>query len=683
MYFFFDIDEKYRKISYKPFLWKLGTTSFRTGEFNKMTEWQLRLLKEFWEKPEYSSYGWEKKYMFPGQNDIYWIKCRYYDWLVENAFMEGGEEENRKFKTAREKTSGLYDMGLINENHRLTDVGLDLLNLSRNREFLEKTSLGISKDSLIYLKQLLKLSDKNTGSTVRPFIVVLYLLSELEYLSYDEFRYLVPLCIDKASTAYILRLIKELRRGKGTIDDILKEVLLSKTNYKVGLRRFVKHAFSGNLLLSVSMNRKSPEKYDRPYIPLYEAMHAVYMQGDTSKIMVLLNTLKNFQSSIAVKWKQMMFDTSNTAKIRKNPIGHLLQLPDEVTESEESFKKFFYLTMHLNKAKATLEDYLDLNRRYLGLTNCFLFDEGLVRLDIVPKQFFGAAITELYKQAYQDSDLLFVNSSLEDICPALRFNEQTVIDGLNRELGTWVTTIEEAYDEVDRIRYCRLNRLIDEKFSDETLLHLLDCFECRSDEAISQAVTDNADIPTIFEYVLGIIWYKISERRGKVLDYLKLSLDANLLPVTHAAGGEADIVYEYSQTEDYPAHNVLLEATLADGTSQRRMEMEPVSRHVGNHILRTGNRHSYGLFVTTFLHANLISDFKSRKNTAWSDSQDFEYYIPGMKIIPIDTNDLRKMITGHIQYKELYRKFENAYQQIEAYPNPKKWYDDLIKMCQG
>lgn len=58
-------------------------------------------------------------------------------------------------------------------------------------------------------------------------------------------------------------------------------------------------------------------------------------------------------------------------------------------------------------------------------------------------------------------------------------------------------------------------------------------------------VTDNADIPTIFEYVLGILWYKTSERHGKILDYMKLSLDADLLPKTHAAGGEADIVYEY------------------------------------------------------------------------------------------------------------------------------------------
>lgn len=117
--------------------------------------------------------------------------------------------------------------------------------------------------------------------------------------------------------------------------------------------------------------------------------------------------------------------------------------------------------MHLYKAKATLEDYLDLNRRYLGLTNCFLFEDSEVKLDIVPKQFFKGAMSELYKQAYQDCDLLFVNCPMELICPSLEFNERKVIDGLNQELGTHLGTIDDAFNEVDRIRYDRFNKIID------------------------------------------------------------------------------------------------------------------------------------------------------------------------------------------------------------------------------
>lgn len=667
----------YERIPYSSFLWKLGTTSFRTKEFNKRTEWQLRLLDEFWKKPEYAEYGWENKYMFPGQNGIYWIKCRYYDWLVENKFMEGGEPEDRKFKTAREKTSGLYDMGLLNENHRLTDVGKRLLELSKEENLLEKTQLGISQDSQLYLEQLLKLSAHDAGSTVRPLIVVLHLLNKYDYLSKEEFTYFMPLCVDDFSTNYIMQCIEEYRNGKCSVQKTIEDFLLSRENYQEGLVRFCSNEFSRELLLSVGMNRKSP-KYDNSYVPLYEEMHAVYIEGDLSRIYPLFESLKPFQSSISIKWKQMMFDTSNTAAVKKDPEGHLIALPDSVISSETSFKRFFYLTMHVNKAMATLEDYKDLNRRYLGLTNCFLFEDNQIKLDVVPKQFFKTAIDELYKQAYEKCDLLETCCPMSDICHALVFNEQTIIDGLNKELGTTLSTIDEAYSEVDKIRYDRFNKLVEQKFSDDQLKTLLDDFDKREDEEINGMVTDNADIPTIFEYVLGIIWWKASGKKGKILDYLKLSLDANLLPVTHAAGGEADIVYEYKACEDYPEHSVLLEATLADGTNQRRMEMEPVSRHLGNHLLRTRNSYSYSVFATTYLHINVIGDFRMRKRNMYCDPQNPDDYIDGMKIIPLCTNDLRTIIDEQIPYTKLYNYFSDAYNSEELHPM--KWYDNCVRL---
>lgn len=176
---------KFERIPYSSFLWKFGTTSFRTKEFNKMTEWQLRLLDEFWQKEENKNLGWEKA--VPGQKDIYEIKNRYYDWLVENKFTKGNDKI--KYKAAREKTSGLLDMGLINREHRLTEIGRKLIQLANNHEFIQKNELNISKDSQLYLEQLLKLSDDNTGSMVRPFIIVVFLLTELDYLSNDEFKY--------------------------------------------------------------------------------------------------------------------------------------------------------------------------------------------------------------------------------------------------------------------------------------------------------------------------------------------------------------------------------------------------------------------------------------------------------------------------------------------------------------
>lgn len=75
------------------------------------------------------------------------------------------------------------------------------------------------------------------------------------------------------------------------------------------------------------------------------------------------------------------------------------------------------------------------------------------------------------------------------------------------------------------------------------------------------------------------------ERQGNALDFMKLSLEANLLPKTHIAGDYADyFIYEYKPCTSYPPkHSLLLEITLADGNNQRRMEMEPVSRNLGDY----------------------------------------------------------------------------------------------------
>lgn len=667
----------YEKIPYASFMWKFGTTSFRTTEFNYMTEKQLGLLKKFWEIPENANQGWEKKYMTPGQKDIYEIKNRYYDYLVANEFMIGNETKV-KYKTAREKTSGLYDMGLINENHRLTEVGEYLLALSESQAYNEKTKLGISNDSILYLGQLLKLSLRISGNIVRPFIIVLYLLSKLEKLTYDEFRYLLPLCIDADSTELVINKISELRSGSSmTIDNVIQDIILSKKNYQEGLKQFLSHDFSEELLLSVSMNRKSA-MYDKPYVTLYNEMHAVYIGKDYARIFPMFMSLKKIQSSVSIKWKQLLFDSSITAAVKKDPEGNLLPLPEKVIESEEAFKRFFFITMHLNKAKATLEDYLDLNRRYLGLTNCFLFDDEEVKLDIVPKQFFAKAIDSLYEQAYQHSDLLETNCPLSSISSELLYDEKSIIIGINKDLGTNITTIDEALDEVERIRYERFNKMVDKKFSDEILLTLLKDFDERNDDEINSVVTDNADIPTIFEYILGVIWYKASGRQGRVLDFLKLSLDANLLPVTHAAGGEADIVWDYKATEVYPEHSLLLEATLADKNNQRRMEMEPVSRHLGNHLLRTRNFNSYCVFATSYLNVNVIGDFRMRKNTIYCDVNNANSYIDGMKIIPLSTQDLRAIITKNITYKQLYPHFTKAHKSEERHPQ--NWYNNFVNL---
>ncbi len=648
------------KIPYKQYCWSLGTTSFRTKNFNKTIEEQLMLLDDFWKLPENRNENW-------ASNDK--LQSNYYDFMHKSEFITGSA--GNKPKDAREKTSGLVDIGLIDEGRRLTEAGLALLSISKKADFESDNFLQIDKDSFVYLKQLLKTSNNINGDTVRPFIVLLYLLSNFDELTLDEYAYLLPLCTNADYTKEIIEAIKDYRAGKTTIDEIIIFRLMKMDNYQSALKKFLEDEVTEDLLCEVGLNRKS-RSYDKTYFGLYKNLYDVYVNNKLTKLIDVYNATQKVR--IGIWWRNYLFNTTSAKAISKYPERCKNKTVFEKIKTEEDFKTEFFKIMHLFKAKSTLSDYLDLNRRYIKVTDIILFEDNVVKLDNIPKYFFKPVIDELYKEAYNSSDFLFKDVELTDICKALVFNEKSIVSGVNKEFAINLKTLNEVQNVVDKKRYDRLNVLIDNKFNDNNLLNLLDYFKERKDKEIYQMVTDSADIPTIFEYVLGIIWYKISDRKGKILDYMKLSLDADLLPKTHAAGGEADIVYEYEKTQYYPKHSLLLEATLADNTNQRRMEMEPVSRHLGQHLLNKGNLKSYCVFATTFLHINVVSDFRMRKDNYYYDSKDESKFIKGMKIIPLETNDLKNIILKKKKYKDLYSVFDNMHNQQLA---PYEWRQKL------
>ena len=648
-------------IPYKSFCWSLGTTSFRTKNFNKTIEEQLSLLNEFWILRENQNINWS------GNNEL---QARYYDFMRQKGFVEGNAKN--KPKDAREKTSGLVDIGLIDENRKLSDAGKALLHISSENDFSSDNQFQIAKDSFIYLKQLLKTSCTVEGQTVRPFLVLLYLLSKVDYLTLDEYTYLLPLCVGEKETIEIKHGISMLRMNRTTIDEIITDRLMQMGNYAVALQYFIENDVTEELICEIGLNRKS-RQYDKPYFKLYEALYRVFVEGDINSLPSVYSATKDIK--IGKWWRNYLFDTTSESAICKFPSDHLKDTLFNGVNGEVEFKKAFFKTMHLFKAKATLFDYLDLNRRYIKTTDIVLFEDDIVKLDIVPQYFFKSVMDQLYSDIFVKSELLYENCSIESISACLVVSDDTIIDGINEELGLSVNTIEAAREALEDNRYQRLQHLIDTKFTDENLLLLLDFFEDRNDTEIRNMVTDNADVPTIFEYVLGILWYKASERQGKILDYMKLSLDADLLPKTHAAGGEADIVYEYCATEAYPEHTLLLEATLADSTNQRRMEMEPVSRHLGRHLIRTGNLDSYCVFATNYLDINVIADFRGRKSMPFYDTQDYSKSVNGMKIIPLQTSELKKIVSNGKTYKELYPLFEAAFNSTLP---PHEWYNKNI-----
>lgn len=649
--------------SYKSFCWSLGTTSFRMVEFNRKIEKQLELLDEFWHLPQNQSERW-------AENEI--IQISYYNFLKEKDFIDGNAP--RKAKDAREKTSGLVDLGLIDDERRITAAGQELLAIVRSGNYSGANNLQIHSDSYLYLKQLLKVSYSDGGEFIRPFVVLAIALNKYGSLSNDELMYLLPLATNRTKLDYIIDQLQNIREGTSTIDDSILGVILPMSNYEEAMNIFLSaDVVTENLIMNIGMNRKS-RAYDKPYWNLYHALQQFNQEQNDENAVALFEAARNISGKASTLWKQYLFNTAITAKIRKNGIASLNNNNRIFNcATEEEFRSEFFRLLHLFKAKSLLSDYFDLNRRYFKTTDTVLFRDGTIKFDIIPNCYFAIVSDELKTLAFTYSDDLPENVDMSSII-GKDVSQELIFNKIEEIYGVRVRNLYDAQSFVENERYERFNQMIDEKFTDETLVNLMTMFENRQDSDIQSIVTNNADIPTIFEYVLAIVWYKISDRHGKVLDYMNLSLDADLLPITHAAGGHEDITYKYEATDNYPAHTLLIEATLANSTNQRRMEMEPVSRHLGDYMLQHPTEEAYCVFATTYLHINVIADFRGRMNLPYYSSDGITS-VDGMKIIPCQTTELKEIIQKRITYAQLYCIFEQAYRSNSA---PNIWYQQEI-----
>lgn len=650
------------EIGFKSYCWAIGTTSYRTDKFNMSIEMQMTLLKEFRELPENKGKSWTGNNVF---------QAKYYEFLKSRGFVKG--DAPRPDKDAREKTSGLRDIGLLDDERNITAAGEALIAIAKSEDFTSDNLLEIPKDSYLYFKQLLKTSNDVDGKSVRPFVVFLYVVSKVDYLTYDEFTYLLPLCVDKETTDKIIESILTSRNSGMNYEDTILSVLMGMDNYQKALTLLQEEEITEEIICNVGINRKSAQ-YDKPYYTLYKLLKNIVFSKDDAALEFYEATKKLTNSKVGGAWRKYFFSSSARSVIARMGLSVLNTVPILQAESEEVFNEEFFKIMHLFKAKATLSDYFDLNRRYFKITDIVLFEDNKVELDVLPKCYIENIADDLLDIAFEKTELISENVEPEEIHPYLRIDTDKLYQKLGRVLGKSVTDKESARKVIKNEKYARFNKLIDQRFDRDTLITLFSHFESRNDDEIRALVTDNADIPTIFEYVLGIAWYVISNREGDVLEYMNLSLEADLLPKTHASGGEADIVWKYEKTDWYPKHTLLIEATLADGSNQRRMEMEPVSRHLGEYCLAYPDDEAYCVFVTTYLNTNVISDFRARRYMEYYNAAGTEF-ITGMKILPIQTSELKALLRFDVRYPQIYKMLDKAHKSGGA---PKEWYENNI-----
>lgn len=517
-------------MAFKSYSWSIGTTSFRTSQLNYKIERQLQLLKEFWKLNPNSQ--WNSN-----------TQKKYYNYLKENDFIYG--DALRPDKDAREKTSGLVNIGVITDDRRLTAVGNNIENLLY-KQMTKDNIFFVSEDSYYYLLQMLKLQIVDGDIKIRPFIALVYMIEKLDYLSYEEFTYLLPLCKNKYDVKKMVENIKANRMGLD-INEIIKMKIFEMKNYLEAWNIFRQdYPITEETFEKIGINRKS-RAYDRNYNNVYHALvdlvfHLRYntFEERLEKYKELYNYCQDISGNTRPLWVEYLFFGYRVNSLDEEFDKKFRNLDISTVKNIIDFKQKFFTNLHLFKWKVNLKEYFDLNKRYFSLTDIIKFEGNKIELDMLPKYYFEGIVDDLLDEKLLDEDnykeIFYNNVSLEKISPNYSLNIEDVIKNINSSLGTNLT-INTINSYVENEKLKAFNKLIDEKFPNDKILMLLDNIKDRNDEIVNDYVTDNATVPTIFEYVLGIAWYRISNKKGNILDYMNLSLDADLLPKTHAGGG--------------------------------------------------------------------------------------------------------------------------------------------------
>ncbi len=581
----------------------------------------------------------------------------------------------------------MKDLGLVNKERFLQNTAIELLEIVKANTKKDTNIFGINKDNFLYLKQFLKMefsknieNDRYASFSIKPFIAIIYsLLMKNNKLPRSFFTYILPTIKNYDELKTIL---------SSNIENIdINHYILNKIkdmdNYKNALECFKSESKNNDLFKekNVFMNNNGG-KYDIKYLKFYNSIkkYDKSIKNNSKKLKIINEIVYPDKTNKKIFYNFMFKLDSRPSKSKLNE--DLISVFEDslIFKYTDSFDENFFYMVQLEKWIRNLEEYYDLNKRFLELTNLFIFEKEYLYLDEIAYIVFNEkkdSLLDIPLSISKDKYLnnLYSSKSLEEISEIFNFDREHLLRELNKKYrdidihGDLNIQINKIKKENEKKYF---DTLIDKHFTNDKIKSLLLNIKDRvNDKEILDYLDWDTNVPTIFEYIIGIIWYNISKREGYITDFMNLSLDAKLLPRRFAGGGQSDIIYKYS------SHHLLIEVTLANKDNQRKMELEPVSRHLGRYMIENGNEH-YALFIVPYLDPNVLVGLRAYSKLNYYNTSNTDEYVSNLKIIPLEIDDILHLMEKDIKYDFFYDNIvENSYLNSEF--DGFKWYKNILK----
>lgn len=521
------------------------------------------------------------------------------------------KQSSKKGMRGRTLTNVMVKNGFTNSSRIISKVGLNYLNKNlKQKDPIEKI-LSLSYDNLVYLRQYLKLRiyDSESDCFFYNFRFALLFLMKYTDVPKDHFLTIIesvrPYQSEKELEDIILS-YDLVQKGKITFAEYYMEqfslAFLSKDIIDGVKEMFRKEDFSEENFIKFFENRKS-----KVAVSLYRefVLSILEFKKDHSEdnLKKMISISKNSKIKKAFSEGHSVFHFNN----KMNGVEEFIDLNKDnklLSDNDfDIFRQFF-----ISKKKDIIKEYSDMCRRAFQITGLIKFENGIVNLTnkwiiepllaIIGDKFKinGIESYSLYEKS-MDS-IWFDDLTLMEILNISEYEYEQLLERLSLENGF---NIEELYYYMENKREEEYREFIYSTFPKEKVVSILKNIMIRNDDEVYKQVTDNATVPTIYEYMLTIAWFYISKHQNFYIHKsFGVSLDGNKLPLIHQGGGKGDIEIF---TNEY---KLLIEATLMDSSTQRRGELEPVIRHSINFMI-DNNSDSQTIFIANELDNNVMN----------------------------------------------------------------------------
>lgn len=656
-------------------VFNLGDTSFRRKTLLDDYKVILPILKNHMEKVD----RW-------GENNE--GQAIFYHSIINQTDLFDRDENDEPAKRARTLTNALVKPGLINANRQLSEVALNWINNKVKRPDKLEQWLTLKIDNIVFLRQCFKLRvyDTNKTNYFYPFRIAIELLISYEDIPEFHFFNIIHSIEPKMDDDKIREIIYNYHKVANnfqSFEEFYEENLSAGKSITPELLIKVENLFSKSEVdeqefYEVFYNRKSTNA-QKLYYKFYQAITAFKNNPSDQNLKTLIEISRNSSIKKAFGYGMNPFKLTRKKSIS---VEEFLELNfDNLLLSENSI--LFFNQFMSSKRSDLIKEYSDMTKRIFNLTGIFSFSNKLVNLT---QPWLFRKITATYRdrifltgeedyESYEEdiNSLFYKDQSLMEILLISDTELERIEAEIRKEHGIPdKVSIVEAFDEM---REQKFRSFIESIFVESKVILLLKLFKNRSpenDKKIQKLVSDAATVPTIFEYIIAIAWYYLSEKNFSIRKSVNLSLDGNFLPLTHAAGGDGDIVIKYSD------FILMLEVTLMDRNAQKRGELEPVIRHATNLTVKESDKEVLTIFIADELDQNVVNLFRAASIVQLESTQQKGQQTDGVNIFSLSIEEIIHLLERKIEYQKIVKGIREHFSIKPAFVKT-GWREDVLE----